>query len=84
MFTPESEPSEPTDLEQAILAILRQMPLAIQQQILVLLQQLHARLTPSTASSEPIGSKPIKSDVDLDHAINYVLEKNAELLNRLA
>ncbi len=57
MLTPEPEQ---TDLEQSILAILRQMPLTIQQ------------------------SKLTQAEIDLDQAINYVLEKNSELLDRLA
>lgn len=81
MLTPESEP---TDLEQSILAILRQMPLSIQQQILALLQQLQARLIPLTEAAAPVESRPIQPEIDLDHAIDYVLEKNAELLDRLA
>lgn len=81
MLTPETEQ---TDLERSILVILRQMPLAIQQQILVLLQQLQARLTPAGDQSVSCEPKPIQAEIDLDHAINYVLEKNAELLDRLA
>ncbi len=81
MLTPEPEQ---TDLEQSILVILRQMPLTIQQQILVLLQQLQARLTPVSARSMPVESTSVQAEIDLDQAINYVLEKNAELLDRLA
>jgi len=48
----------------------------------VLLQQLQARLIPAGDQSGSCEPKSIQAEIDLDHAINYVLEKNAELLDR--